>query len=274
MTFDEILASDSLIPSLPATVAELLREFQRGEPDVRRVTALLETEVGLTVRMLRLVNSAAHGRGAERIGSVEAAIALLGLAATRQLVSAAAVGGAFKGVPGLDMAEFWRFSLDVAKIAQAVAVSVGLDRGHAFTAGLLHGTGDLIMKMAMPQRPCLRPPLQTDGDRLYTQAIDLGYSYAEVGAAFAERWEFPTPIVDAIRRHGDAASGDQPDTLAGALYLACWSARAHELEFDGPALCDHYPRGVAAAIGFVDEQLICDGRPIEWTRPEEAREFA
>ncbi|MEJ5755939.1 HDOD domain-containing protein, partial [Salmonella enterica] len=91
------------------------------------------------------------------IGTIDAATALLGLNATRQLVQAAAVSGAFRGVPGVDMVEFWRFSLDVAKIARSLADELRLDGGLAFTAGLLHGTGDLIMKMAMPDRACLAP---------------------------------------------------------------------------------------------------------------------
>lgn len=272
MQFEQLIESDTLIPSLPQTVAQIFAEFQKPEPDMRLITALLSSEVGLTVRVLRLLNSARYGAGG-RIGTVEAAVPLLGLKATKQMVSAAAVGGAFKQVPGVDLAEFWRHSLDVAKIAQSLAGSLGLDRGLAFTAGLLHGVGDLVMKTAMPNQPCMQASFAIDSNRHAAQIAELGYSYADVGAAFAAKWRFPQVLVDAIQHHPDPQDDMQADTLAGVLYLASWGGRAHELDLDAPALFEQYPRSVAQDIGLGEESRMYSENPIEWTRPDEAGDF-
>jgi putative nucleotidyltransferase with HDIG domain len=274
MKFEQLIASDALIPSLPATVARIFGEFQKPEPNIREITALVSGEMGLTVRVLRLLNSARFGSGG-RIGTVEAAIPLLGLKATKQLVSAAAVGGAFRVVHGVDMSEFWRHSLDVAKIAQSLADSMRQDKGLAFTAGLLHGVGDLVMKMAMPDEPCMQANFSSDSGRHANQVAALGYSYADVGAAFAAKWRFPQEIVDAIQHHPDPQDDVEVDTLAGILYLASWSSVAHELAQDVPSLVAQYPRRVADAIGCSEgEERLCTQNPIEWTGPEEAGDFA
>ncbi|MEO6281480.1 HDOD domain-containing protein [Roseateles sp.] len=273
MKLQDLLAKDALIPSLPEGVNRILGELQKDEPDLRRVNQLLSGEVGLTVRILRLVNSARYSPGGSRVGTVEAATALLGLRATRQLVQAAAVGGAFKGVPGVDMTEFWRHSLDVAKIAQSLAEEFRLDKGIAFTAGLLHGTGDLVLKMAMPGRASLQPGFATDDNRYEAQIADLGYAYPEVGAAFASRWLFPEAIVEAIRFQCDPQDSED-QTLASLLYLSCWSARAHELDIEGTALFDTFPHGVAEAIGLTDTQRLRDDKVIAWTPVDEARDFS
>ena len=270
---NDLLAADALIPSLPEGVSRILGELQKDEPDLRRVNQLLSGEVGLTVRILRLVNSARYSTGGERIGTVDAATAMLGLKATRQLVQAAAVGGAFHGVPGVDMTEFWRHSLDVAKIAQSLAGEFRLDKGIAFTAGLLHGTGDLILKMAMPDRKSLQPPFATDDNRYEAQIAELGYAYPEVGAAFASRWLFPETIVEAIRYQCDPQKSDD-QTLSSLLYLSCWSARAHAMDIEGTALFDTFPHGVAQAIGLSDTERLCDDKVIEWTPVDEARDFS
>ncbi len=250
----------------------MLAELQRDEPDLRRVNALLATEVGLTVRLLRLVNSARYARGSHRIGTIEAATALIGLHATRQLVAAAAVGGAFRSVPGVDLTDFWRFSLDVAKLAETLADELGLDRGLAFTAGLLHGTGDLIMKMAMPERPSLQAPFPVDGARHASQSADLGYTYADVGAAFAARWQFPDSMVVALAQQCDPHDAEG-ETLASVLYLAAWSARAHELDLDGTAMFDQFPHAVAESAGLTDSGTLRGELPFEWTGVDEARAF-
>lgn len=273
MKLEALLATDALIPSVPKAVAQILAELQRDEPDLRRVNTLLSTEVGLTVRLLRLVNSARYARGSHRIGTIEAATALVGLHGTRQLVAAAAVGGAFRHVPGVDLTDFWRFSLDVAKLAEQLSGELGLDGGLAFTSGLLHGTGDLIMKMAMPDRPSLQPPFHADGERAAAQSADLGYTYADVGAAFAARWQFPDAMVAALAQQCDPRDADG-ETLASVLYLAVWSARAHELELDGSALFDQFPHQVAASAGLEDSGTLRGELPFEWTGMEEARAFS
>ena len=272
MKLKDLLATDALIPSLPEGVNRILGELQSEEPDLRRINQLLSAEVGLTVRVLRLVNSARYSAGGQRIGTVEAATAMLGLNATRQLVQAAAVGGAFKGVPGVDMTEFWRHSLDVAKIAQSLAEEFKLDKGIAFTAGLLHGTGDLVLKMAMPDLKSLQPSFATDDNRYEAQVTELGYAYPEVGAAFASKWLFPESIVEAIHYQCDPQDSDN-QTLASLLYLSCWSARAHELDIEGTALFDAFPHDVAQAIGLTDADRLCDDKVIEWTPVDEARDF-
>lgn len=274
MKLQSLLDTDALIPSLPEAVNRILGELQKEEPDLRLVNQLLSGEVGLTVRILRLVNSAHYNVGGRRVGTVEAATAILGLKATRQLVQAAAVGGAFKAVPGMDMSEFWRHSLDVAKIAQSLAEELRLDPGVAFTAGLLHGTGDLIMKMAMPERSSLQPGFATDDNRYQVQIADLGYAYPEVGAAFASRWLFPESIVEAIRYQCDPQESHDDKTLSSLLYLSCWSARAHELDIDGTALFDKFPLDVAQAIGLNDTDRLCDDKVIAWTPLDEARDFS
>ncbi|CAM3660792.1 HDOD domain-containing protein [Roseateles saccharophilus] len=272
MKLEDLLAADALIPSLPEAVNRILGELQHEEPDLQRVNRLLSGEVGLTVRLLRLVNSARYSTGGQRIGTVEAATAMLGLNATRQLVQAAAVGAAFRGVPGVDMTEFWRHSLDVAKIAQSLAEELRLDQGLAFTAGLLHGTGDLIMKMAMPDCACLRPAFAADDGRYEAQVAELGFAYPEVGAAFAARWLFPDNLVEAIRFQCEPRECADP-TYSSLLYLACWSARAHELDIEGNAPHGDFPQGVAQAIGLSDAERLRDDKVIAWTPPDEARDF-
>ena len=273
MKLEDLLSTKTLIPSLPEAVAQILAELQQDEPDMRTVNARLASDLGLTVRILRLVNSAHFAARDQRVGSVETATALLGVDATRQLVRTAAVGAAFRQVPGVDLTGFWRHSLNVAKIARTLAEELALDKSEAFTAGLLHGTGDLILKMAMPQRPSLQLEFAMDDHRHTAQLADLGYSYAEVGAAFASRWRFPLSIVDAIRHHCDPPDTDG-DTLASVVFLAAWSARAHEMGICGEALFDQFPQAVAHTIGLTDSARLCSDEVIEWTQPDEARDFS
>ena len=185
MKFEHLMASNTFIRPLPGTVAQILDELQKTEPDFRALTAVCQ-------------------------------------------------------VPGVNLAEFWRHSLEVAKTAQSLADSMRLDKNLAFVAGLVHGVGDLAMKLAMPDHPCMQPEFSADSNRHAHQKAELGYSYADVGAALATQWRFPQEIVYAVLHHPDPQDDVAADSLAGSLYLASWGARAYDLGLDTPSMREPY----------------------------------
>src|SRR5450830_1759284 len=111
MELDALLASEIALPSIPRVVALLMLELDKEESDLRRITQLISTDPALTARLLQLANSAFFHLE-RRVNGVAEALAVLGLNHVRTLVSAAAVGGAFR-------------------------------------AGLLHAVGEVTMDMGM-----------------------------------------------------------------------------------------------------------------------------
>src|SRR5256885_6669941 len=55
-------------------------------------------------------------------------------------------------VPGVAMPAFWRYSVDAARVARALAGTVQASPTAAYAAGLLHGLGELAMHMIDPGR--------------------------------------------------------------------------------------------------------------------------
>ena len=274
MHLQDLLDSQVALPSVPRTVAQVLGELGREEPDLRVISAAISPDIGLTARLLCLANSS-YFNLRNRIGSVSEALAVMGLDQVRQLTTAAAVAGAFKSVPGMDLNAFWRYSLDVAKLSRKLARSVRTNPSLAFTAGLLHSVGELVMHLGMPdQMRWLNERVEPlDLRRAKAEAHLLGYSYAQVGAEFARSWEFPAAIVDAIGHHCAPFDNEVVEPLAGLIHLCVWRARAQEAGLRDGALADSFPDDVALLLGIdVDEVLQQD--PIDWTLLQEARQFA
>jgi HD-like signal output (HDOD) protein len=252
----------------------VLSELNREEPDLRVVSQHMNTDIGLTTRLLGLANSAQHNLS-NKIGSVPDALAILGLNQVRALTTAAAVAGAFKTVPGMDMPQFWRYSLDVAKLSRKLANAARANAGMAFTTGLLHACGELVMHLGMPdQMRWLNDqigPLATRRDRAENHL--LGYCYVEVGAAFAQSWAFPPALVDAIAHQRNPFSDDVCEPLAGVVHLAVWRSRAREEKLKPGELADSLPDEVALTLGIdIDEVLQEDA--VDWTTRQESTAFA
>ena len=129
-TLLQLLSQSSALPSIPRVVSLVLKELDAQDPDPRRVSALLSMDPMLVGRMIKLANSAFFATSRE-VGSVEAALSILGIAKARTIVTAVALGNTFRSVPGIDLDSFWRYSLNSAKLAKPLAASLGAraDRG-------------------------------------------------------------------------------------------------------------------------------------------------
>ena len=265
MQLEALLNYPRALPAMPRAVSDLLAEMNKEDPNPRRVGDLISSDPALTTRVLRLSNSAFF-RVSRKIGSTDEAVALLGLTHVRSLVMAAALGSSFKNVPGIDLKQFWRYSLRSAEIARSLASLLRQSEGNAFTAGLIHGIGILIMHIAMPDEigpvDMGTPPL--DLQRASAEMAAFGYSYAEVGAGMVEKWQFPPEMVSALANQVSPFEGEAYDPLAGLLHLASWRARAEELQLDNNGLAATFPDMVGLTLGL-DLDSVLGKDPSEWS---------
>ena len=265
MELDALLNYPRALPAMPRAVTDLLSEMNREEPSPKRIGELIGRDPALTTRVLRLSNSAFF-RVSRKIGNADEAVALLGLTHVRSLVMAAALGASFKSVPGIDLKQFWRYSLRSAEIARSLAGVLRQNQGNAFTAGLIHAIGILVMHIAMPDDMIPidmgTPPL--DLKRAEVETSRFGYCYAQVGAGMAEKWQFPSEMVSALSNQTAPFEGEAYDPLAGVLNLASWRARAEELQLDSQGLLATFPDMVGLTLGL-DLDSVLDKDPEEWS---------
>ncbi len=265
MELEALLNYPRALPAMPRAVTDLLVEMNREDPSPKRVSELIGRDPALTTRVLRLSNSAFF-RVSRKIGSADEAVALLGMTHVRSLVMAAALGASFKNVPGVDLKQFWRYSLRAADIAKSLAGVLQQSQGNAFTAGLIHAIGVLVMHIAMPDRMVPvninTPPL--DLNRAAAERAAFGYTYAEVGAGMVEKWQFPKDMVSALANQLSPFEGESYDPLAGVLHLASWRARAEELQLDNNGLAATFPDMVGLTLGL-DLDSVLGKDPSEWS---------
>ena len=265
MQLEALLNFPRALPAMSRTVSDLLAEMNKDDPNPKRVSDLISQDPSLTTRVLRLSNSAFF-RVSRKIGSAEEAVAMLGMTHVRSLVMAAALGSSFKNVPGVNLPQFWRYSLRVADISKSLAGVLRQNESNAFTAGLIHAIGDLIMHIAMPDLIAPldmgTPPL--DLNRAQAEMSMFGYTYAQVGAGMAEKWQFPTTIVSALNNQISPFEGEAYDPLGGVRHLASWRARAEEIQLDENGLVATFPDLVGLSLGL-DLDSVLGKDPSEWS---------
>lgn len=221
----DILKRVSSVPPLPAVLMKLHECCMNQDADFAAMAKVIETDPGLTANLLRLANSAYFGaRGT--IGSVAFAISRLGLKRVHQIAMAVCVAPiARKPVNGygLDPNALWEHSLATAMAAEQLAADLPeVDGGDAFTAGLLHDLGKLILGMFVENEYREIRRLVTDDACSFDEAERsvLGTDHAGVGAMILRHWDLPAGIVEAVRWHHHPGGSQARDPLVDLTHVA------------------------------------------------------
>jgi len=188
------------------------------------LASVLSSDQALTAKLLKLSNSAYYGY-ARRIGNVREAVILLGMRTVRSVAIASSIIDAFSvpEIDGFDKDLFWAHSVCVGLAAEAIARETRVCRPEdAFTAGVLHDVGKLAMLLTEPGRFARTVNLVVGRDMTWEQAegevFGIGHQY--VGARLAERWKFPEPLIEAIRKHHPDRFGSTVDTMSDVVAAA------------------------------------------------------
>jgi putative nucleotidyltransferase with HDIG domain len=218
------------LPSLPAVVMDLLDSIEQDDIDISVLARKVSYDQALTAKTLRLANASAFGLQV-KVTTIQQAITFLGFQTTRNLIMAAAITGCFPAgrCPGFNDKAFWRHSVATAVCARALARRMRFNQDYAFTAGLLHDIGRLVLVTAYPEAYRMVIDLRTSqpGGWVQAERAVLGVDHVDAGVALAERWNFSDIMRQAIAYH------HAPD-LQGAGFLAAIvhvaNAIAHALD--------------------------------------------
>ena len=271
MELNALLGQPAALPSLPRTVALLLNELAQREPSLRRLNLLFGSDPVLAARLLELANAPAH-QLTRQVAGISEALVRRGSAPLQTLVSSATLGTAARAVPGINLQQFWRYSLHTAKLARSLAGVVFQNPTAAYTAGLLHGLGELLIHLGNPQKAqsmnTLVLPLDMRRGKI-EQRI-LGYSYSHVSAALAQRWLLPQVVVDALQYQAAPYENTAYVDLAGVIHLAAWRVRGREAGLSERELAVTFPGEIGLMLGL-DIDMVLQQDPIDWTvRPDAA----
>jgi HD-like signal output (HDOD) protein len=195
------------VPSLPALYAEIMDELQSPKASIRSIGGIIAKDVGMTAKILQLVNSAFFGL-VRHVSSPSEAAVFLGLDVIRGLVLSVEIFSVFEndGRSAVDMAVLWQHSAEVGILAKQIAVLEGQDSkccDYALMAGMLHDVGKLVLVANLPDDYVRAMSLAEQKNTSEWQAEQdvLGRTHMEIGAYLLGIWGLPNPIVEAVAYH-------------------------------------------------------------------------
>jgi HD-like signal output (HDOD) protein len=253
------------LPPLPQSAARLTGLLAHDEPDLGEIARVIEHDPSLTMKLLRLANSAVSGTR-HRIGTVREALIRLGTGTVVGFVIGTCVrplmGNTIPGY-GIPKREYWSHSLAAAFAAEAIQAHSSTWAGQlAFTAALLHDLGKLVLGQFLNLELSAWLARAVTEGRLSAFRAEreiLSLHHGEAGGIIAQYWGLPDSLVKGIVYHHDPDQG--ADGICYVTYLA--NLVAHRIasekrvECGAPPTCADDETGPALAwLGLAEQDLV------------------
>jgi HD-like signal output (HDOD) protein len=213
---------DSL-PSVPSIYWELSAAIASSEVSSADLARIMGNDPAMCAKLLQVVNSAYFGL-AQRISSIQQAISYLGSELLRSLVLTTKVFAAVQNVSvkGFSLERFQTDALATATLARRL---LGRSpRGdEAFTAGLLHDIGKLVIALAAPDRyaQVLDEMARTGRPAHVVEESHLRTTHAEIGGYLLGVWGLPARLVETALFHHAPNQCDTADSaVLAAVHIA------------------------------------------------------
>ena len=231
-------------PTLPHTflrAMELSRDVENINID--EVVQVVQNDLSAVTRILRVVNSAYHGIRSE-INSLRKAVvvlgpeAVLGIVMSMSLIDLRSSLDVTTTLPFMNLVRhsiatgfIARHWISKSKLAQDESVDKKELLNEAFTAGLLHDFGKIVLLHNFPEQASRlyknpMPAVKNDEEILRLERQVFGFSHAETGGYLMQELNFPSTISAIVERHHKVHETDNlPEAVRTLLHIVVMGNR-------------------------------------------------
>jgi putative nucleotidyltransferase with HDIG domain len=226
------------MPSVPVVLSKILQSVDDNSASARRLEELILHDPSLSVRILKLSNSAFYSFRSE-VKTIAHAITLLGLNLVRSLAIGVSIFESFsKGMreEAALINQLWMHSFGVGIMAQEIFAKRGTrSQGEfALLCGLLHDLGKVVyfkkdhggyaQLFGMEKGP-------DEPDLSECETARYGVDHASLGSVLTKEWHLPSELSTVVRRHHDTGGAGQP--LVAAVAIADALVKQAGIGYDG-----------------------------------------
>lgn len=253
---DELVAAVASLPPFPDNLRQLMRLLDQPDVTFEALATQLSRDPALTSDLIRYINSAGKGRRA-RVTNLRDAVQLVGLEGIREMV---VPYGAQKLLEKFISQQrvLWTEAEKISALALEMGKTLNFERQErdlVQIGGLLSSLGRIVVAVLHPdldqriRKFCRAKKISPERFNELTQVINP----AELGARVAEKWAFPTNLIEVLRHQGFPEDvGPELRRPVGVVHVAVWLV-SRGLEGDRREPLD---QALVAELGFTDPKQV------------------
>jgi putative nucleotidyltransferase with HDIG domain len=220
---DQYINGIKNLPPSPSLMVELIKLLKKPDRDIDQLVELMSHDPSLTAEILRRCNSAVFAADEAATDIFEATFRL-GFYEVYRVATALFGARTIRwsnAKQGLPLEIVWEHSALTAVCAGSLAKEVEENEAVAFTAGLLHDVGKVVLACA-EGADYANVVRQAGSGMPLTEAekTAFGFNHAEIGGRLLGRWGLPPNVVTPIRFHHQPEQAAPFERLTAMLNLA------------------------------------------------------
>jgi len=222
---DNIVGKVDEMPVLPNRINRIMQITQNPDSTIDDLEMEILKDQSLTSKVLKLANSTHYGYP-RKISTVSRATILLGFKTIESIVLASTVSkyllGELEGY-ALEKHDLWNQSQTCAIISRYIAKYKGFEQPEqAYIAGLIRDIGKTILNhYVKSEYDQIIKMVESEGcSFLEAERIVLGFDHGQVGGKVAEKWNFPSELVEAIEYHHTPEKSKENPKLVSIVHVA------------------------------------------------------
>ena len=198
--------------------------MQNPNASASDLSKIISNDIGLTARVLKLVNSSYYGFP-KQISTIQQAITILGFTTIKGIILSASIFKMFspKGNQPFDYKKFWKHSLLVATASRILANKINIaTKDDIFAAAFLHDIGKIIFAQYDWENysKILKYENLSEEEYLKQEERLCGLNHCEIANMVAYSWNLPEIFCDIITYHHSPMQSYKYNKESCIVYIA------------------------------------------------------
>lgn len=217
---DRLFSEIDNVPQISKVIRILINQLSDPNVDLKETAKNVGKDQIISLKVLRLVNSASFGLS-KKVSSIEEAVVLLGMTKLKTLVIASGIVSALPKIDNFDLKQFWLENFSTACYARWIANASGCNADIAFTAGLLNSLGTLLIHLGLPTEALeIEHHLKEGHSRPFLEKTRLNFTSQDVSAELCRRWKFSNDLILPVAQSIDPLATNPASKIACSVHIA------------------------------------------------------
>ncbi len=256
---EELIAFVEKMPAFPRSVQRVIQLTSDINTPAKEIVSVIESDPVMTVKILKMINSAFYGLP-KKITSIQRAFIHLGLNTIKNMALSVTAMGVLNSnnKANFNTQDFLLHSLTTAYICRLLAERLNIPQSESsdfFVAGLLHDFGKIVFAGFDPEnfKLALEKSRQENISLHTTEMLFVGMDHAQAGRILAERWNLDQTLINAIDHH-HLSSYDS--ILKDCVFAANQISKKMEFGFAGNPIIEEFPDSICKLFEFSLDDFI------------------
>ncbi len=220
----KLIKDDIRLPSPPSIAIRILEAVKKDDASYDELAKIISSDPSLAAKTLKVVNSSFYALR-EKVGSLEKAIAILGLNTMKNIALSFVMANELRSNSdsGFDFNFFWKRSVTAAVAADLTANLIDKENQDAFVAGLLQDIGIAVMYFSK-EDAYLKVLDEKTAEELPVEAAEnkiFGFDHQILGSEILKEWGLPENMYLPIRyHHRNIDAPSEYENRVNTIYLS------------------------------------------------------